>query len=320
VQPLIQTLAQKLALKPAQVQATVELVDAGNTLPFIARYRKEATGGLDEEQLRTLIEELKSYRALEERREAILKSLREQDKLTAELERAVAAAESLTRLEDLYLPHRPKRKTRASIARERGLGPLAERILAQAPAPLQGTPEELAGARDIVAEAVAEHPDVRRLVREKALRFATLIARKIEKAEDPRGVFATYYEFTCPVGRLRPHQTLALDRGEHEKILRLSLEIPERDWREAPRFYIVIAAAILVGLGVVFLPVEPIKALIWSAVLNGVIVVPIIAAMMVVASRRAVMGAFTANVWQQVLGWATLAVMAAAAFAMFMLM
>ncbi len=233
MQPLIQTLAQKLALKPAQVQATVELVDGGNTLPFIARYRKEATGGLDEEQLRCLIDELKSFRALQERREAILKSLSEQGKLSPDLERAVQAAESLTRLEDLYLPHRPKRKTRASIAREKGLGPLAERILAQAPLPLEGSPEDLAGARDIVAETVAEHPDVRRLVREKALRFAALTARKIEKAEDARGVFATYYEFTCPVGRLRPHQTLAMDRGEHEKILRLSLEIPERDWREA---------------------------------------------------------------------------------------
>ncbi len=230
---LVPTLSARLNIRPGQVQATVELLDAGNTLPFIARYRKEATGNLDEEQLRQLIEELKSFRALEERREAVLKSLQEQDKLSPELEKAVRAADTLTRLEDLYLPYRPKRKTRASIAREKGLQPLADLILAQGNAPLRGSAEELAGARDIVAETVAEHPDVRRITREKALRFGTLSAKKIAKAEDPRGVFATYYEFTTPLSRLRPHQTLALDRGEAEKVLRLGFELPERDWREA---------------------------------------------------------------------------------------
>lgn len=230
---LIPTLSGRLGLRPGQVQATVELLDAGNTLPFIARYRKEATGGLDEEQLRSLIDELKSFRAVEERRETILNSLQEQGKLSPELEKAVRGADSLTRLEDLYLPHRPKRKTRASMAREKGLQPLADRILEQGPGPVQASEEELAGARDIVAETVAEHPDVRRIARDKALRFGTLTARKAPKAEDPRGVYANYYEFSCPLGRLRPHQTLALDRGESEKVLKLDFEMPERDWREA---------------------------------------------------------------------------------------
>ncbi|MEW6279234.1 MAG: Tex family protein [Candidatus Eremiobacterota bacterium] len=244
---LSRTLAERLNLRPQQVSAAVDLLDGGNTLPFIARYRKEVTGGLDEEQLRQLAEGLKLLRALEERRQSILESVREQGKLTPDLEARLAQAQTLTALEDLYLPYRPKRKTRAGMAREKGLSPLADRILLQAPG---GDPverqvqpflseacttvdEALQGARDIVAETVSEHADVRRVVREKALRFGTVSSKRVGKTEDPRAVFATYYDFSAQVGRLRPHQVLALDRGETEKVLRISFDLPERDWRDA---------------------------------------------------------------------------------------
>ncbi|HUX87874.1 MAG TPA: Tex-like N-terminal domain-containing protein, partial [Chloroflexota bacterium] len=240
-------LASQLSIHPEQAAATIALLDTGNTLPFIARYRKEATGGLDEDQIRRLIEGLSTLRTIDARRAAIVAALAEQGAATPALLAQLAAAETRTALEDLYAPFRPKRRTRASIARERGLGQLAGLIVRQPLGrqisealalpflgPEVATVEEaLAGARDIVAELVSDAPDVRRVTRDRALQFGTLQCARIEKTDDPRGVFQTYYDFTAPIGRLRPFQTLAINRGEAEKVLRVKVVVPERDWQRA---------------------------------------------------------------------------------------
>jgi uncharacterized protein len=244
-------IAPHLNVRPAQVSATIELLDAENTLPFIARYRKEATGGLDEEQLRQISEALSRLRALDERRQTVLKTIREQGKLTPELQASILGAETLTALEDLYQPYKPKRRTRASIARECGLGPLADLILEQ-PHTNQSL-EALAGSflgeavlmiedawsggRDIVAETISEHAGVRGLTREKALEWGLLSSQKVAGADDERGVYALYYEFEIRVDKLKPHQVLAIGRGESEKVLRIKVSIPERDWRAAVEGY-----------------------------------------------------------------------------------
>lgn len=240
-------IARELNIRPGQVAATVSLLDQGNTLPFIARYRKEATGRLDEEQLRQVSERLASLRALNERRQTVLATIEEQGKLTPGLEETIMAAESLTELEDLYQPYRPKRRTRASIAREKGLEPLAHLIVDQPktresvaslarPFVSEEVPtveEALAGARDIVAEMISDHPQVRGVTREKALEWGTLVAKRVKSAEDERSVYRDYYDFEINVARVRPHQVLAINRGEAEKILRVAVDIAERDWQQA---------------------------------------------------------------------------------------
>jgi uncharacterized protein len=245
-------IAQEMSLDPGRVQASVELLDDGNTIPFLARYRKEATGSLDEEQLRAVRDRLKALRNLEERRETILATLQEQGHLTDELARRIQTADTLTALEDLYLPYRPKRRTRASDAREKGLEPLARLILQQPRAdrsvesyatPFLGeevaTAEEaLAGARDIVAEVISEHAGVRGLLRDKALQFSLLQAEKIADADDPKKVYHLYYAFSGRIDRLHPHQILAINRGENEKQLRVKVEIGERDWLLAMRRFV----------------------------------------------------------------------------------
>ncbi|MCB0139536.1 MAG: RNA-binding transcriptional accessory protein, partial [Caldilineaceae bacterium] len=195
-----QKIAKELNIPERQVTATAELLDAGNTLPFVARYRKEVTGGLDEEQIRTIQSQLELLRSLDERRTAIIASIEEQGKMTPELLATLNAAETKTALEDLYQPYKPKRRTRASMARERGLQPLADQILFQVRTKL--APEEvaaefvsaevptvadaLAGARDIVAELISDNPEVRRITREKALEWGSVSAGKIDDAEDER--------------------------------------------------------------------------------------------------------------------------------------
>ncbi len=242
-----QQIARQLDIRPEQAGATIELLDADNTLPFIARYRKEATGGLDEEQIRQVIELLEKFRALDERRDTVLKSIEEQGKLTLELATQINQAETLTALEDLYAPYKPKRRTRASMAKERGLQGLADWILQQ---PSTKTPldqiarpflneavptleDAWAGARDIVAEAISEHAEVRRVTREKAMQWGVLRCEKIDGATDERSVYALYYEFEIGVERLRPHQALAINRGEAEKVLRVKVLVAERDWQNA---------------------------------------------------------------------------------------
>ena len=240
-------IAALLGLRAAQVRAAIDLFDQSNTLPFIARYRKEATGGLDEEQLREINAQVTALRALEERRQTVLASIEEQGKLTLELREKIMAAGTRTELEDLYQPFKPKRRTRAGIAREKGLSGLAEDILNQrrshntldqlaAPylsAQVATVEDALAGARDIVAETISDHPDVRRQTREKALKWAVVTTEKMPDSEDERRVFETYYEFDCRVDRVQHYQVLAINRGETEKILRVKILVAERDWRAA---------------------------------------------------------------------------------------
>lgn len=238
-------IAAQINVRTEQVFATIQLLDADNTLPFIARYRKEVTGGLDEEQLRQVSDLLVKQRALDERRQTVLNSIREQEKLTPELEQLILAAVSLTELEDLYQPYKPKRRTRASMARDRGLQPLADRILAQERISqslqelaaeflceeVPGVDDAWAGARDIVAETISDHAQVRQSVRQKALQWGSLKCEKIEGAEDARRVYELYYEGEFRVERLRAHQILAINRGETEKVLKVHVQVAERDWR-----------------------------------------------------------------------------------------
>jgi len=245
-----ETIAKQIGVRPTQVTATIELLDEGNTIPFIARYRKEVTDKLDEEQIRQIDDLIQKLRALDERRAAILKSIEEQGKLTPEIQAQIAAAQSKTELEDLYQPYKPKRRTRASVAKERGLQPLAEMIVQQIRS--QQTLEQIAvpfiteevptaedawaGARDIVAEMISDHPDVRRITRAKAIEWGVLFSEKVEEAEDAAHTYEVYYEFEGRVERLRPHQILAINRGEAEKVLRVHVEVAERDWRGASAY------------------------------------------------------------------------------------
>ncbi|RLD07254.1 MAG: RNA-binding transcriptional accessory protein [Chloroflexota bacterium] len=240
-------IAAALNVKAQQVAETIAMLDEGNTIPFIARYRKEVTGGLDEEQIRYIAEELARLRALDDRRETILNTIEEQGKLTPELEKRIHATQSRTELEDLYQPYKPKRRTRASIARKKGLEDLAQILLKQDPngenltkaaAPFLGeevhsAEEAWQGARDIVAETISDHAQIRQTTRKKALKYSVQETVKKKKGEDPRQVYKSYYDLKTRVDRLRPHQILAINRAEEEGILKVTLDIPERDWRQA---------------------------------------------------------------------------------------
>jgi protein Tex len=236
--------AAALGLPRQAVARTVELLDAGNTIPFIARYRKEATGGLDEVAIGHVAERVAAWRALEERRADVRRLIEEAGALTPELDAAIAAAPSLAALDDLYLPYRPKRRTRATIARERGLEPLAQMILAQERLAqsrdelarpfvdpergVQTAEEALAGARDVVAETINEHAAVRAALRALFARSGIITAVAPDAAEkDPARTYATYYSFTARVSAVAPHQMLALNRGEKAGVLRLTVEAPE---------------------------------------------------------------------------------------------
>ena len=249
-----QRIADELGVAVRQVSAAVELLDGGATVPFIARYRKEATGTLDDAQLRTLEERLRYLRELDERRDAILKEITAQGKLTGELEAQIRAADSKARLEDLYLPYKPKRRTKAQIAREAGLEPLADLLLAdpsndpqQAAAnftdPDLGVPDAAAaldGARAILVERFAEDADLLGELRESMAARGSLTSRVREGQEQKGAKFADYFEFSEPFARLPSHRVLALFRGEKEEILDLTLdpgaEDAENERRIAEKF------------------------------------------------------------------------------------
>ncbi|HEX9925358.1 MAG TPA: Tex family protein [Anaerolineae bacterium] len=235
-----QTIAGELAVQPRQVARSIELFDSDNTVPFVARYRKEITGGLDEVQLRTILERLTYLRNLAARKETVLRSIDEQGKLTDELRQRIERATTLQAVEDLYLPYKPKRRTRATIARERGLEPLAQTILAQ---DLTGgdlaqivTPflndevptvdDALAGARDIIAESVAEDADTRAGVRKATRNESWLVVTVADESKDERGVYQIYYDYREKLDRIPPHRLLALNRGEREGVLKVKLEGP----------------------------------------------------------------------------------------------
>ena len=237
-----QKITEELGVKKWQVDAAVKLIDEGNTIPFIARYRKEATGTLDDEQLRKLHERLTYLRNLEEKKEQVLSSIEEQGKLTEELRKQILAAETLVVVEDLYRPYRPKRRTRAMIAKEKGLEPLAavitlqktkqpvEEIAAEYIDPEKGVntvEEAVAGAKDIIAESISDEADYRIWIRKiTAQKGRVISAAKDEKAES---VYEMYYDFEEPVNRLAGHRILALNRGEKEKFLTVKIEAPEED-------------------------------------------------------------------------------------------
>jgi uncharacterized protein len=238
-----QTIAGELAVRPAQVARSIELFDDDNTVPFVARYRKEVTGGLDEEQLRIILERLTYLRNLEARKEVVLKSIEEQGKLTDELRARIEAATTLQEVEDLYLPYKPKRRTRATIARERGLEPLAQTMLAQelnkgdlaevaAPFLTEEVPtveDAYAGARDIIAETMAEDADVRAGVRERTRGEAWLAISTADESKDERGVYQMYYDYREKLSAIPPHRLLAINRGEREDILKVKLEGPDEE-------------------------------------------------------------------------------------------
>ncbi len=244
-----QIIAQELNLKAFQVANTVELLDTGNTVPFIARYRKEATGKLDEEQIRAIEERIKYLRMLEERKTTILKSIEEQGKLTPELEAKIKASLKLQEVEDLYLPYRPKKRTRATIAREKGLEPLAQLMLDQEIENREAlecagqfvdtekgveTPEQaLAGARDIVAEIISDDARVRKVIREKTQRLGFLCSEA--KKGEVQSEYELYYDFREPIRQLVPHRILAINRGEKEDFLRVYIDVDEQAMLEEIR-------------------------------------------------------------------------------------
>lgn len=237
-----QKLTEELNVKRWQVDAAVTLIDEGNTIPFIARYRKEATGTLDDEQLRKLHERLLYLRNLEEKKEQVLGSIAEQGKLTEELRAQILAAETQVVVEDLYRPYRPKRRTRATIAKEKGLEPLAAVILLQnATEPLEETAkayldeekevhtveEAIAGARDIIAESISDEADYRMWIRRITMQKGRLLSSA--KDEKQESVYEMYYDFEEPVSKLAGHRILALNRGEKEKILSVRIEAPQEE-------------------------------------------------------------------------------------------
>lgn len=237
-----QKLTEELDVKLWQVEAAVKLIDEGNTIPFISRYRKEVTGSLNDEQLRKLNERLMYLRNLEEKKEQVLSSIEEQGKLTEELKSQILAAETLVVVEDLYRPYRPKRRTRATVAKEKGLEPLASLItLQQTKEPLEETAKAylseekdvktveaaIAGAQDIIAESISDEADYRSWIRNATTRKGKVISTaKDSKAES---VYEMYYEFEEPVTKMAGHRILALNRGEKEKFLTVKVEAPEED-------------------------------------------------------------------------------------------
>lgn len=235
-----QKLTEELGVKKWQVEAAVKLIDEGNTIPFISRYRKEVTGLLNDEQLRQLFERLTYLRNLEEKKEQVLSSIEEQGKLTEELRRQIMMAETLVVVDDLYRPYRPKRRTRATIAKEKGLESLAALITMQktnvpveesAKAYLseekgvQTVEEALAGAKDIIAEYISDEADYRIYLRNFTAKQGKLISTA--KDDTVESVYEMYYDFEEPVNKLAGHRVLALNRGEKEKILQLKIEVPE---------------------------------------------------------------------------------------------
>lgn len=247
---IAQALNAELTITNRQIVSTITLLDEGNTIPFIARYRKEVTGSLDEVQIQAIADRTASLRALHERKQDVHRLIDGQGKLTPELATAIAAATTLQEVEDLYLPYRPKRKTRASVAREKGLAPLAELILQQLEAhgdmeaflEEQARPfldaekgvdtslEAYAGASDIVAEVLAEDANVRGSVRSTFFKNSTLGAKVVDPEtiaeKDPNGVYQLYYDFNEPVTKLVPHRILALNRAEREGVLRVGVGLP----------------------------------------------------------------------------------------------
>ncbi|MCD8134063.1 MAG: RNA-binding transcriptional accessory protein [Clostridiales bacterium] len=237
---IMKTLAQELEIRPAQAEAAIRLIDEGNTIPFIARYRKEATGSLNDEVLRKLLERLNYLRNLEEKKEQVLSAIEKQGKLNPELKKQIEEAATLVIVEDLYRPYRPKRRTRATIAREKGLEPLADLMMLQVikhplmkeaeaflseEKEVHTVEEAIAGACDILAERISDEADYRIHIREMTMRHGLIVSEA--KDEKVQSVYETYYQYTERLSGVAGHRVLALNRGEKEKILNVSIEAPE---------------------------------------------------------------------------------------------
>ncbi|TKI57624.1 RNA-binding transcriptional accessory protein [Brevibacillus antibioticus] len=238
---MIQTIAQDTGVKPHQVERTVALLDEGNTVPFIARYRKEMTGQLDETQIRAIEERVRYLRNLSVRKEEVVRLIDEQGKLTDELRTAIERATKLQEVEDLYRPYRQKRRTRATMAKEKGLEPLANYLMSL---PKTGNPEEeakpyinpekgvetteqaLQGAMDIVAELLSDDPEIRQWVRQRSVQKGLLLTEQKAEEADEKNVYQMYYAYSEPLKKVVPHRVLAINRGENEGILKVSIEAP----------------------------------------------------------------------------------------------
>lgn len=239
---IIQALTQELQVEKWQIEAAVKLIDEGNTIPFISRYRKEATGSLNDEILRNLHERLLYLRNLEDKKKQVLSSIEEQGKLTEELKKSILEAQTLVVVEDLYRPYRPKRRTRATIAKEKGLEPLANLILLQMTdksieeeaesyvseeKEVKNVKEAIAGASDILAESVADEADYRIRIRNLTVKSGSVVSSA--KKENEKSVYEMYYDFEEPISKLAGHRVLALNRGEKEKILTVKINAPEEE-------------------------------------------------------------------------------------------
>lgn len=237
---IVEVLQEELNIRAEQVEAVIRLIDEGNTIPFIARYRKEQHGGLNDEILRNLDERLRYLRNLEERKRQVIATIEEQGALTKTLKEKIEKAQTLVAVEDLYLPYRPKRRTRATIAKEKGLEPFAVMIRMQnLKQPLSEVAasyineekgvvtieDALAGARDILAETISDNADYRSYIRKVSMREGKIVtAAKDEKAES---VYEKYYNYEESVKTMAGHRTLAINRGEKEKFLTVKLEVTE---------------------------------------------------------------------------------------------
>ena len=239
---ILQVITQELGVEKWQVEAAVKLIDEGNTIPFISRYRKEATGTLNDEQLRNLNERLTYLRNLEDKKKQVLSSIEEQGKLTKELKDQILAAQTLVVVEDLYRPYRPKRRTRATIAKEKGLEPLANIIMLQMTnksieeeaeafvseeKEVASVAEAIAGAKDIIAEHISDEADYRIHIRDLTAKKGTISS--VAKDLEAQSVYEMYYDFEEPVKKLAGHRVLALNRGEKEKFLTIKVAAPEED-------------------------------------------------------------------------------------------
>ena len=236
---IIKILAEELKIKTTQAEAAIGLIDDGNTIPFIARYRKEVTGSLDDETLRNLDERLRYLRNLQEKQEQVIASIDEQGKLTDELKEAILAAATLVAVDDLYRPYRPKKRTRAMIAKEAGYEPLANEIMAQDPAKSELLDAALAngkegekaiqGAKDIIAENISDNADYRKAIRNATYNLGLLESSCKDESLDEAKTYEMYYEFSEAISKLPGHRILALNRGEDEKILKVSVIGPDED-------------------------------------------------------------------------------------------
>ena len=239
---ILQVITQELGVENKQVEAAVRLIDEGNTIPFIARYRKEATGSLNDEVLRNLDERLRYLRNLEDKKKQVLSSIEDQGKLTKELKEQILAAQTLVVVEDLYRPYRPKRRTRATIAKEKGLEPLANIIMLQMTnksieeeaeafvseeKEVVSVAEAIAGAKDIIAEHISDEADYRIHIRDLTAKKGTISS--VAKDPEAQSVYEMYYDFEEPVKKLAGHRVLALNRGEKEKFLTIKVAAPEED-------------------------------------------------------------------------------------------